>query len=51
MFFFFAFDKKGTKTSYNITYEMPNQIPPTKCGEVVGKIIITKQGNVVKTID
>lgn len=47
---FYAFDKKGNKSSYEISVELPEVLGSTKAGEIIGKIIISKEGNVVKTI-
>lgn len=47
---FYAFDKKGNKSSYEISVELPEVLGSTKVGEIIGKIIISKEGNVVKTI-
>ncbi len=44
--------KKGDKTSYDITYENPNKITaPLSKGDKVGKVIISKEGNVLKEIN
>lgn len=44
--------KKGQKSNYEITYENPNKInAPTKKDEIVGKAIISKDGNVIKEIE
>ena len=47
---FFAFDKKGTKSNYDVTVELPDQISATKVGDIVGRVIVSKEGNVIKTI-
>lgn len=47
---FYVFDKKGNKSSYEISVELPEVLGSTKAGEIIGKIIISKEGNVVKTI-
>lgn len=47
---FYAFDKKGNKSGYEISVELPEVLGSTKAGEIIGKIIISKEGNVVKTI-
>lgn len=49
---FSALVKKGSKDSFEVTVDTPNVInAPVKCGESVGKIVISKNGNVVKEID
>ena len=48
---YFAFDKKGKNSNYNVDYELPESISKAKVGEIVGKVIISKDGNVIKTID
>lgn len=48
---FFAFDKKGTKSYYEVNYELPEKISATKQGIIVGKAIISKEGNVIATIN
>lgn len=47
---FYAFDKKGAKSNYEINYEIPEIISACKKGDKIGKAIITKEGNVVKII-
>ena len=47
---FFAFDKRGSKSSYDLDYDLPEQIGATKVGQIVGKVVVSKNGNVVKTI-
>ena len=47
---FFAFDKKGSSSNYNVTVELPESIGATKVGEIVGRVIISKEGNVIKII-
>ncbi len=47
---FFAFDKKGNSSNYDISLELPEKIGATKNGEIVGRVIISKEGNVLKTI-
>ena len=47
---FSAFDKKGSKSAYDINYELPSVISETKAGEVIGNAIISKDGNVIKVI-
>ncbi len=47
---FYAFDKKGNKSSYDISVELPEILNSTKVGDIIGKIIISKEGNVIKTI-
>lgn len=43
--------KKGDKSSYEVSYELPEKISaPRKAGEEVGKAIISKDGQVVKEI-
>lgn len=44
--------KKGDAHNYEVTYDSPNKISaPTREGDIVGKAIISKEGNVVKEID
>lgn len=47
---FYVFDKKGNKSSYDISVELPEILGSTKVGDIIGKIIISKEGNVIKTI-
>lgn len=47
---FYAFDKKGNKSSYDVSVELPEKIGSTKAGEIIGTIIVSKEGNVIKTI-
>lgn len=47
---YFAFDKKGNKSNYNVDIELPNEIGATKAGDIIGKVIISKEGNVLKVI-
>lgn len=47
---FFAFDKKGVKSNYEIAIELPEKLGATKAGDMVGRIIVSKDGNVIKTI-
>ncbi len=47
---FYAFDKKGAKSAYDISYELPEKISATKMGDIIGKAIISKDGKVIKTI-
>lgn len=47
---FYAFDKKGNKSSYDISVELPEILGATKVGEIIGQVIISKEGNVIKTI-
>ena len=43
--------KKGDVSNYQVDYEIEENIKaPTKAGDVVGKIIISKNGNLVKKI-
>ncbi len=43
--------KKGDKSSFEVSYELPEKISaPRKAGEEVGKAIISKDGQVVKEI-
>ena len=42
---YFAFDKKGETSNYEINYNLPEYIGATKAGEIVGKVIITNNGN------
>lgn len=48
---YFAFDKKGNNSNYHIDYELPESISRAKVGDVIGKAIISKEGNVIKTIN
>ena len=44
--------KKGDTHNYEVTYDSPNKISaPTREGDIVGKVIISKEGSVVKEID
>ena len=44
--------KKGDAHNYEVTYDSPNKISaPTREGDIVGKAIISREGNVVKEID
>lgn len=44
--------KKGEKTNYELTYENPNRInAPTKSGDCVGKVYVSKEGNIVQEIN
>lgn len=44
--------KKGDKTEVEINYELPESVKaPAQQGEVVGKAILSKQGNVIKEIE
>jgi len=47
---FFAFDKKGNASNYVVTYELPEKIKPTKCGQEIGSAIVSKDGKVIKTV-
>lgn len=48
---FSAVVKKGDVSNYQVDYEIEENIKaPTKAGDVVGKIIISKNGNLVKKI-
>lgn len=49
---FSAVVKKGGKNEFEVTQNLPNVISaPLKKGESIGKIIISRNGNVVKEID
>lgn len=48
---YFAFDKKGKTSAYEISYQLPEIIGNTKAGDVVGTAVISKQGNVVKVVN
>lgn len=49
---FSAVVRKGNKSNYQVDVEMKESIKaPAKAGEVVGKIVISKDGNLVKKID
>lgn len=44
--------KKGDKTTYDVTFENPVAIKaPTKQDDVIGKVIVSNSGNVLKEID
>ncbi len=47
---FYAFDKKGANSAYDINYELPGEISETNIGEVIGNAIVSKDGNVIKVI-
>ncbi|MGI5842057.1 MAG: D-alanyl-D-alanine carboxypeptidase family protein [Christensenellales bacterium] len=48
---FYALEKKGEKGKYEITVNAPKDLKaPIKQGEVVGQVIITKDGKVLKEI-
>lgn len=48
---FYALNKKGEKVNYDVTYELPNNIKaPIKANEKIGKIIISKDGEIVEEI-
>lgn len=47
---FYAFDKKGAKSAYDINYELPGEISATSVGEIIGNAIVSKEGNVIKVI-
>ena len=49
---FWAVVKKGDKADYQITLENPEKVnAPTKEGDVVGKVIVSKDGNVIQEIE
>lgn len=49
---FSAVVKKGSKDNYEVTLNTPSVInAPLKSGDSVGKVIISKNGNIVKEID
>jgi len=48
---FYAFDKKGAKSNYELTFDLPEQLGATKAGSKVGELIVSKDGNVVKVIN
>ena len=49
---FFGLVKKGSKDSFDVSYQLNGKIiAPRKAGDVVGQVIITKNGVVVKEID
>lgn len=49
---FSAVVKKGDRNQFEVTQELPNVLSaPLKKGESVGKVIISRDGNVVKEID
>lgn len=42
---------KGVQADYEVSYELPSTVKaPTKAGDVVGKAIISKEGNVVTEV-
>lgn len=44
--------KKGQNQNYEVSFENPNKInAPTKEGDVVGKAVIAKDGEIIKEID
>lgn len=44
--------KKGTKPQYEVTFENPSKInAPTRDGDIVGKAIVSLDGNIVKEVD
>lgn len=44
--------RKGSDDNYNVEYELPKKInAPTKEGDVVGKAIISKEGQVISEVD
>lgn len=47
---YFAFDKKGSKSNYDISYNLPDSISTTKAGCKIGEVVISKDGNVIKVI-
>lgn len=48
---YFAFDKKGQKSQYEVKYNLPEKISATKPGDVVGTISIQKNGEEVAVIN
>lgn len=48
---YFAFDKKGNQSNYKVDYELPEILSKAKSGDVIGKAIISKDGNVIKVVD
>lgn len=49
---FWSVVKKGDKADYQITLENPEKVnAPTKEGDVVGKVIVSKDGNVIQEIE
>ena len=44
--------KKGEQHDYEVTFENPEKISaPTKNGDVIGKAIVSKNGNIIQEID
>lgn len=44
--------KKGEKPDIDVSYELPEKVSaPAEQGEIVGKVILSKDGNVIKEID
>jgi len=48
---FFAFDKKGKTSNYEVSYQLPDEITHCSAGEKIGEVIISKEGNVIKIIN
>ncbi|MBQ8444398.1 MAG: D-alanyl-D-alanine carboxypeptidase [Clostridia bacterium] len=44
--------KKGEKSNFDVDYNAPEKVnAPTKAGDIVGKAVISKDGNVIQEID
>lgn len=49
---FSAVVKKGDKIAYETVAELPDCVKaPVKAGDAIGKVVVTENGNVIKTID
>ncbi len=49
---YFVVSKKGENSSYSVDIELDNTIKaPIKCGDVCGKVIISKDGVMIREID
>lgn len=47
---FYAFDKKGVQSEYEVSLDLPEKISKTKSGEIIGHAIISKDGVIIKKI-
>ncbi len=44
--------KKGENSKFDVTFEKPDKITaPTQAGDVIGRAIITQEGNIIKEVD
>ncbi len=49
---FSVVSRKGNMKDYELSYNLPSKVnAPTKTGEVIGKVSIINEGNVIKEID